>query len=148
MLRLPGVPPGAWLCREARVMNIRGNELLHVGHSVPGVDSRAKLTGRAVYTTDLQIEGILHAKILRSTVPHARIRAIDVSGALAMPGIIAVVTGADLAQLDPCYGMYIRASTLLASSNGRVSARPPPPPRPLPTTRALSPPPPAPLPRP
>src|SRR5258708_6910842 len=58
MLRLPGVPPGAWLCREARVMNIRGNELLHVGHSVPGVDSRAKLTGRAVYTTHLQIERI------------------------------------------------------------------------------------------
>src|SRR5260370_42670583 len=99
-------------------MNIRGNEVLDVGHSVPGVDSRAKLTGRAVYTTDLQIEGILHAKILRSTVPHARIRAIDVSGALAMPGIIAVVTGADLAQLDPCYGMYIRDQTGRAIGKG------------------------------
>src|SRR5260370_10749334 len=124
MLRLPGVPPGAWLCREARVMNIRGNELLHVGHSVPGVDSRAKLTGRAVYTTDLQIEGILHAKILRSTVPHARIRAIDVSGALAMPGIIAVVTGADLAQLDPCYGMVILAQTRLAIDKVRDFGEP------------------------
>jgi CO/xanthine dehydrogenase Mo-binding subunit len=105
-------------------MNIRGNELLHVGHSVPGVDSRAKLTGRAVYTTDLQIEGILHAKILRSTVPHARIRAIDVSGALAMPGIIAVVTGADLAQLDPCYGMYIRDQTVLAIDKVRYVGEP------------------------
>src|SRR5260370_21829303 len=105
-------------------MNIRGSEVLHVGHSVPGWDSRAKRRGRAVYTTDLQIEGILHAKILRSTVPHARIRAIDVSGALAMPGIIAVVTGADLAQLDPCYGMYIRDQTVLAIDKVRYVGEP------------------------
>src|SRR5260221_4025366 len=139
MLRLLGVRPGAWLCREARVMNIGGNELLHVGHSVPGVDSRAKLTGRAVYTTDLQIEGILHAKILRSTVPHARIRAIDVSGALAMPGIIAVVTGADLAQLDPCYGMYLRGPTVLAFDKGGYFGGPPAGGAALPETQAVPP---------
>jgi CO/xanthine dehydrogenase Mo-binding subunit len=105
-------------------MNIRANELTHVGHSVPGVDSRAKLTGRAVYTTDLQIEGMLHVKILRSTLPHARIEAIDISAALAMPGVIAIVTGADLAGLDPYYGAYIRDQTVLAIDKVRYVGEP------------------------
>jgi CO/xanthine dehydrogenase Mo-binding subunit len=58
-----------------------------------GVD---KVTGRAIYGADVQMAGLLHGKVLRSPHAHARIRSIDVSRALALPGVKAVVTSADL----------------------------------------------------
>jgi CO/xanthine dehydrogenase Mo-binding subunit len=58
-----------------------------------GVD---KVTGRALYGADLQLAGLLHGCVLRSPHAHARIRAIDPSRALALPGVEAVVTSADL----------------------------------------------------
>src|SRR5213080_2640935 len=58
-----------------------------------GVD---KVTGRAVYGADVQMAGLLHGRVLRSPIPHGVIRSIDASGALALPGVEAVVTGADL----------------------------------------------------
>ncbi|HXH13345.1 MAG TPA: xanthine dehydrogenase family protein molybdopterin-binding subunit [Alphaproteobacteria bacterium] len=58
-----------------------------------GVD---KVTGRAIYGGDVRLTGMLHGKVLRSPHAHARIRAIDVSRALALPGVKAVVTGKDL----------------------------------------------------
>jgi CO/xanthine dehydrogenase Mo-binding subunit len=57
-----------------------------------GVD---KVTGRAIYGADVQPAGLLHGRILRSPHAHARIRAIDVSKAAALPGVEAIVTGAD-----------------------------------------------------
>ena len=56
-----------------------------------GVD---KVTGRAIYGADVQMAGLLHGKVLRSPHAHARIRSIDVSRALALPGVKAVVTSA------------------------------------------------------
>ncbi len=56
----------------------------------------ALLTGEARFVDDLSVPGALHAKVVRSTVAHARIAAIDVSAARAMPGVVAVFTGADL----------------------------------------------------
>src|SRR6187549_3019116 len=58
-----------------------------------GVD---KVTGRAVYGADLQLAGLLHGRILRSPHPHARILKIDASKALALPGVEAVVTSAEM----------------------------------------------------
>src|SRR5208337_1444729 len=58
-----------------------------------GVD---KVTGRALYGADIQLAGMLHGRILRSPHAHARIRRIDASKALALPGVEAVVTGQDL----------------------------------------------------
>src|SRR5262245_45315776 len=58
-----------------------------------GVD---KVTGRAIYGADVQMAGLLHGRILRSPIPHGRIRSLDVSKALALPGVEAVVTCADL----------------------------------------------------
>ncbi len=60
------------------------------------VDAIAKATGRAVYTDDIALPGMLHGKILRSPHPHARIVSIDASRALALPGVHAVVTGRDM----------------------------------------------------
>ena len=58
-----------------------------------GVD---KVTGRAQYGADVKLTGLLHAKVLRSPYPHARIRSIDTSKAEALPGVRAVVTSKDL----------------------------------------------------
>jgi CO/xanthine dehydrogenase Mo-binding subunit len=60
-----------------------------------GVD---KVTGRALYGADLQMAGMLHGRILRSPHAHASIRKIDASKALALPGVEAVVTSADLPE--------------------------------------------------
>jgi xanthine dehydrogenase molybdopterin-binding subunit B len=54
------------------------------------------VTGRAIYTDDITLPRMLHAKLKRSIHPHARIRSIDASEALAMPGVHAVITGKDL----------------------------------------------------
>lgn len=60
------------------------------------VEGLAKVTGRAVYADDLVLPRMLHAKLLRSIHAHARIVSIDTSAALALPGVHAVVTGADM----------------------------------------------------
>ena len=67
----------------------------YVGHSVPRVDGPEKVTGRALYSTDIRLPGMLTAKILRSPFPHARILNIDTSRAEALPGVKAVITGKD-----------------------------------------------------
>ena len=67
-----------------------------VGKPLPKVDAVAKVTGRAVYTDDMLLPRTLHCKILRSPHPHARILSIDTSAARRIPGVLAVITGADL----------------------------------------------------
>ena len=59
-------------------------------------DGTDKVTGRAIYGGDFQMAGLLHGKVLRSPHAHARIKSIDVSKALAHPGVKAVVTAKDL----------------------------------------------------
>jgi len=62
---------------------------------IPNIDGIAKLTGRATYTFDVKMPGMLYGKILRSPHPHAKILNIDASRALALPGVKGVVTGKD-----------------------------------------------------
>lgn len=71
-------------------------ELLVVGEPLTRVDAVAKVTGSAIFGVDVRLPGMLHAKILRSPHPHARILHIDVSKALRLKGVKAVVTGRDL----------------------------------------------------
>jgi CO/xanthine dehydrogenase Mo-binding subunit len=79
-----------------------------VHHSVPRKDAHPKVTGQAVYTADVLVANMAFAKLVRSRVVHARIRSIDTSAAMARPGVVAVVTGADLAKLhSPSYGHTI-----------------------------------------
>jgi CO/xanthine dehydrogenase Mo-binding subunit len=59
-------------------------------------DGTDKVTGRALYGADVQMAGLLHGRVLRSPLAHARIRNVDVSAALALPGVHAVATSADL----------------------------------------------------
>ena len=66
-----------------------------VGKGVPKVDGILKATGKAVYGADFSLPGMLYGKVLRSTVPHAKILNIDTSKALKLPGVRAVITGKD-----------------------------------------------------
>jgi len=59
-------------------------------------DGADKVTGRAQYGADLQLTGLLHGKVLRSPHAHARIKSIDTSQAATLPGVKAVITGADM----------------------------------------------------
>ncbi|HUF43594.1 MAG TPA: xanthine dehydrogenase family protein molybdopterin-binding subunit [Verrucomicrobiae bacterium] len=78
-------------------------EFKYVGHSVARVDGIDKVTGKAKFVGDITVPGMLYGKILRSTYPHARIRAIDLAQAEALPGVVAVLTAADIADLNPIY---------------------------------------------
>ena len=83
--------------------------------SVTALDGPDKVTGVARYTFDVNLPGMLHAKVLRSPHPHARIRLVNTSRAKALAGVAAVVTGADAAQLpDPYYGVAIRDQPVVA----------------------------------
>jgi CO/xanthine dehydrogenase Mo-binding subunit/CO/xanthine dehydrogenase FAD-binding subunit len=72
--------------------------LLVVGKDVPRTDAIPKVTGAAQYVADLHLPGMLHAAVLRSPHPHARILNIDITAAAALPGVRTVVTGADTAR--------------------------------------------------
>src|SRR3954464_8966730 len=66
-----------------------------IGKRVAFVDSAGKTTGSGKYTDDLTVPGMLIGKILHSPYPHALVKRIDASRALALDGVVAVVTGAD-----------------------------------------------------
>jgi 4-hydroxybenzoyl-CoA reductase alpha subunit len=67
-----------------------------IGRSLPKVDASGKVTGQTQYTDDMRLPGMLHARIRRSDRPHARLIRVDTSRAAALPGVRAVLTGADL----------------------------------------------------
>ena len=74
----------------------QGNGLKVIGKAWPKVDARAKCTGQTKYVDDIFLPRMLYAKLLRSSVPHARILKIDTSRAEQYPGVKAVLTGAAL----------------------------------------------------
>jgi aerobic-type carbon monoxide dehydrogenase small subunit (CoxS/CutS family) len=67
-------------------------KLKTVGLATTRIDARERVSGKATYSGDVQLPGMLFAKVLRSPHPHARILKIDASQALAMPGVKAVVS--------------------------------------------------------
>jgi CO/xanthine dehydrogenase Mo-binding subunit len=67
-----------------------------IGKDYPTADLHAKVTGTAKYAEDYRAEGMLFCKLLLSPMPHARIKRIDASEALAMPGVKAILTGEDM----------------------------------------------------
>ncbi len=69
---------------------------MSVGDRFPKIDGVAKADGSGIYADDISFPRMLHAKLLRSPHAHARIRGIDVSEALKLPGVIAALTGDEL----------------------------------------------------
>ena len=72
-------------------------EIGGIGHSVHRKEDERFVHGKGRYLDDVVLPNMLHLVLLRSPIPHARIRSIDTSAAAALPGVVAVVTGADLA---------------------------------------------------
>ena len=68
------------------------------GRDVPRIEDAALLAGAGQFTDDVSLPGQAYLSFLRSPHPHARIVSIDAAAALAMPGVIAVLTGADLVK--------------------------------------------------
>ena len=66
------------------------DELKVIGKRVKRIDALEKVTGKAIYTSDIKLPGMLYAKMLRSNVPHATISSIDVSKARNLPGVHAI----------------------------------------------------------
>jgi CO/xanthine dehydrogenase Mo-binding subunit len=71
-----------------------------IGKPRPRVDGRNRVTGRATYTHDVLLPGMLHAAILRSPVPRARVRALDAKKAEALPGVRAVLHRFNTDEID------------------------------------------------
>ncbi len=87
-----------------------------VGRSLPRLEARAKVTGRAEYVHNLRLPGMLTGKIFRSTVAHGRIRRIDISAARALPGVHRVITAQDILAIlpNPYYGPAFHDQPILA----------------------------------
>jgi aerobic carbon-monoxide dehydrogenase large subunit len=75
--------------------------LPYVGRSLLRREDRRLLTGQGQFIADLVLPRMLHAVFVRSPLAHARIRTVDLSRALAMPGVAAALNGADLLQMLP-----------------------------------------------
>lgn len=83
-----------------------------VGRSELRSDGEAKVRGNAIYGADLALPGMLHARLLRAPVPAGNIRAIDISAAIASPGVYDVVTGKEVRNHRT--GMFVHDIPLFA----------------------------------
>ncbi len=82
--RAPQTPPGK-------------PEGFHViGKAMPKLDSYTRVTGQDQFTDDIFLPNMLYGKMLRSTMPHAKLLRVDVSRALQLPGVVAIATGEDM----------------------------------------------------
>jgi CO/xanthine dehydrogenase Mo-binding subunit len=97
-----------------------------IGRSLPRLEGRAKVTGRAEYTHPMRVPGMLNAKIFRSAVAHGRILSIDVSAALKVPGVLYAVTIDDVMKVlpDPYYGPAFHDQPILAHEKVRFVGEP------------------------
>ncbi len=87
--------------------------MMAVGVSVPRVDGPAKVSGTAQYTADIELPGLLYARVLRSPYPHARVLRVDSSRAEHLPGVVAL-TRDDLHDVHPYYGSLYRDQPIVA----------------------------------
>src|SRR5213595_1849435 len=70
-----------------------------VGRAHPRIEGPEKVTARARYAYDQRPPGLLYARVLRSPLPHARVRRIDISRAAALPGVHAVLCADDVPHI-------------------------------------------------
>jgi CO/xanthine dehydrogenase Mo-binding subunit len=92
--------------------------------SIPRRDAFAKVTGRAVYAIDSTMPYMAHAAVVRAERAHGEIDEIDLADALAAPGVLAVVTGADLIDMAPRFGHIIPDHPILAIDKVRYFGEP------------------------
>lgn len=79
----------------------------YVGKNIYKVDAQDKVTGKAIYPDDIYFDNMLYLKIKRATHPHAYLRRIDTSKAEKLPGVVKIITAADISNLKN-FGLIIK----------------------------------------
>src|SRR4051812_43270991 len=98
-----------------------------VGRSVPVADAQERVTGQVHYVLNLELPGLLAGRILRSPHPHARVTRVDVARAERLPGVLAVLSRADLqgqSAIRPDYGRVYRDQAIVALDRVRFVGDP------------------------
>jgi CO/xanthine dehydrogenase Mo-binding subunit len=93
-----------------------GDEYKYIGRGITRRDAVEKVSGSALFTHDLVVQGMLYAKTVRSPYAYARIKAVDTREAERMPGVRAVVTGKELSHK---VGLYVLDKDILAKDYAR-----------------------------
>src|SRR5690242_9818858 len=102
---------------DSRATYEENMDLTEIGKAYRRLDYQTKVTGRAQYLADMNVPGMCHGKILRSPYAHARIRKVDASKALKVPGVVAVLTRDDILHdegIEPYYGPVFKDQTIVA----------------------------------
>src|SRR5947207_2699435 len=94
-----------------------------VGHAEARSDGEDKVTGKAVYTVDVKLQGMAYGKILRSPCAHARLIRVDASKAEKLPGVFAVITRDDQRGLA-MFGAAYKDQTIVAVDKARYAGDP------------------------
>ena len=93
-----------------------------VGKSITRIDILDKVLGRSKYADDLEFPGVLYAKLLRSTFPHARIMNIDIRACETVPGVKSVITAKDVPVNT--FGIAVNDQVILAADKVRYLGEP------------------------
>ena len=94
------------------------------GTNARRVDGLEKVTGKAVYTSDIELPGMAHARILRSPVAHAKLVKVDASKAKALSGVIATLTRDDIQGFNYKYGATYKDQSIVAVDKVRYVGDP------------------------
>jgi CO/xanthine dehydrogenase Mo-binding subunit len=84
----------------------------YVGKNIFKVDAQEKVTGKAIYPDDIYFDDMLYIKIKRATYPHAYLRRIDISRAQKFPGVVKIITAADIPKVKN-FGLIIKDQPVL-----------------------------------
>ena len=84
----------------------------YVGKNISKVDAQEKVTGKALYSDDIYFDNMLYVKIKRATHPHAYLRRIDISKAQKLPGVVKIITAADIPEVKN-FGLIIKDQPVL-----------------------------------
>ncbi len=95
-----------------------------IGRSEERKDAAEKVRGRAQFAGDLEVPRMTHGKVLRAELAHARITSLDTAVAEAIPGVVAVLVGAELEGFDPYWGHAIKDRPILAIDRVRFAGEP------------------------
>lgn len=95
-----------------------------VGQDAPRIDARAKAIGETRFVGDLVFPGMVYGKLIRSPYAAAKITRIDARAAQALPGVVCVMTGDDVLDIDPYYGHAIKDRPLIAIDRVRFAGEP------------------------
>ena len=85
-----------------------------LGQNFSRVDGPAKLRGSAQFTGDIEMPGMVYAKVLRSAYPHARLTRVNAEKAQKLPGVVAVLTRDDLKKMNAYFGPVVKDQPVVA----------------------------------